>query len=70
MNKLAVYSFFTIMSNVVDLDTSLPLSEVDEEDFLDYYNRMVNILQIELKILEATYEGRIIMKCTEEIAPH
>lgn len=40
------------MPNTIDLDTSLPLSEDEEEDFLEYYNRMVKILQIERAVLE------------------
>ena len=47
------------MLNTIDLDTSLPLSE-DEGDFLEYYNRMVKILQIESELLQAAYEERIV----------
>jgi hypothetical protein len=34
------------------LDISLPLSEVEEEDFMDYYIRMDKILQLERELIE------------------
>jgi hypothetical protein len=37
------------------LDTSLPLSEVEEEDFIDYYIRMDKIIQIERESIERVY---------------
>ena len=37
------------------LDTSLPLSEVEEEDFMDYYIRIDKILQIERESIEKVY---------------
>jgi hypothetical protein len=50
------------MPNYSDLDTSLPFSDDEEEDFIEYYNRMVKILQIECEVLESAYKQRIIGK--------
>jgi hypothetical protein len=45
--------------NTIDLDTSLPISEVLDEDYIDYYIRMEEILQIERDALNlAEYQDQ------------
>lgn len=57
----------TTMSSSISLDTSLPLSEIDDEEFLEYYIRMDTILLHEREALETAYHMRHVdMKIKEE----
>jgi hypothetical protein len=46
------------MSSSISLDTSLPLSEIDDEEFLEYYIWMDTILLHEREALEEAYNTR------------
>jgi len=45
------------LNSIADMDTSLTTSLPDEEDFMDYYIRMEELLQIERDILQATLKA-------------
>lgn len=57
-------SFYTVsldlenLNSIADLDTSVNMSLPDEEDFMDYYIRMEQVLQIESDILQATLKAQ------------
>lgn len=48
------------LNSMADMDTSLDISMSlpDEEDFMDYYIRMEQVLQIERDILQATLKAQ------------
>jgi hypothetical protein len=48
----------------IDLDSSFALSEVEEEDFMDYYIRMDKILQLQREFLRDVEQVQ--MKMMEE----
>jgi len=45
------------LNSIADLDTSVTMSLPDEEDFMDYYIRMEELLQVERDILQATLKA-------------
>lgn len=59
-------SFYTVcldlenLNSMADMDTSLDISMSlpDQEDFMDYYIRMEQLLQVERDILQATLKAQ------------